>query len=159
MLYLMPCEYMTNERNETDDSPHDSIWAPPDERALSQEILSLDYFYEALAHPRRRYLCYTLNEDTEWSLTDLATKVAAFEHDVPEHAITDSQRDQVYVSLYHTHVPKLAEEDVITFDLETETIAAAEHTDQVLTVLEGIGASLAMAQEAHGQSKIEHETS
>lgn len=34
------------------------------ERSLSQEILELDHVYEALGHPRRRYLCYTLFEDT-----------------------------------------------------------------------------------------------
>lgn len=28
-------------------------------------ILEIDPVYEALGHPRRRYLCYTLLEDTE----------------------------------------------------------------------------------------------
>lgn len=81
-------------------------------------------------------------------MTDLATKIAAFEHDIPASAVTAHQRDQVYLSLYHTHVPKLVEDDVLTFDPAAETIAAAERTDQVLAALEGIGTRLAMAHQA-----------
>lgn len=118
-------------------------------------ILEIDHVYEALGHPRRRYLCYTLLEDTEWSLADLATKVAAWENDVPEHAVTEAQREAVYVSLYHAHVPKLADEGVVTFDEATETITTAEHAEQVLAALEGMGASLDANQETHARSEID----
>lgn len=125
------------------------------ESTISPEVLEADQVYEALAKPRRRYLCYTLLEDTEWSLTDLAMKIAAWEHEIPEHEVTDYQRTQVYVSLYHHHVPKLVEENVIAFDERTETISSAEHTAQVLAALEGIGASLDALQESHARSKID----
>lgn len=113
--------------------------------------------YEALGHSRRQYLCYTLLKDTEWSLTELATKVAAWENDVPGHAVTDDQREAVYVSLYHAHVPKLVDEGVITFDEATETITTAEHADQVLAALEGIGTSLDLKQETHAQSDMDEQ--
>ena len=109
--------------------------------------------YDALALPRRRYLCYTLLEDSEWSLTDLASKVASWENSMPEHEVTDDQRDKVYVSLYHAHVPKLVDLGVISFDERTETITPAETATQVLTALQGMGASLNNCQESHARSQ------
>ncbi|MUV58028.1 hypothetical protein [Halogeometricum sp. CBA1124] len=121
----------------------------------SRAVLELDHVYEALGHPRRRYLCYTLLESTEWSLTDLATKIAAWENDVPEGAVTEDQRERVYVSLYHAHVPKLADERVVAFDDASETITFAENAEQVLTALQGMGASLDANQEAHARGEMD----
>ncbi|TYL36190.1 hypothetical protein CV102_23935 [Natronococcus pandeyae] len=128
-----------------------------EERLPPQEILELDHVYEALDHPRRRYLCYTLLEDTRWTLTDLATKLAAWENDISEHAVTSDQRERVYVSLYHAHVPKLVDESIITFDDVTETITTAENAAQVLAALEGMGASLDSNQETHARSDMDDE--
>ncbi|ELY55415.1 hypothetical protein C491_16917 [Natronococcus amylolyticus DSM 10524] len=123
----------------------------------SREILELDHVYEALGHSRRRYLCYTLLERAEWSLTDLATKIAAWENGVPEHAVTGLQRERVYVALYHTHVPKLADDDVVTLDESTETIVAAENATQVLAALEGMGTTLDSNQETHARGEMDND--
>ena len=135
------------------EGPDSSIEKSPPAEA----VLELDHVYRALAHPRRRYLCYTLLEDTEWSLFELATKIAAWENDVPEHAVTGRQRTPVYVSLYHTHVPKLVDEGVITFDETAKVITAAENANQVLQALQGMGATLDAAQETHAQSEIDNQ--
>jgi len=127
----------------------------PDTQLPPQDVLEVEPVYEALGHPRRRYLCYTLLEDTEWSLADLAMKVAAWENDVPERDVTDSQRDEVYVSLYHSHVPKLVGEGVIAFDEATETVTPAEHAEQVMAALEGMGASLDSRQETHARGEMD----
>ncbi|WP_255195356.1 DUF7344 domain-containing protein [Halorarius litoreus] len=140
---------------DTDEKATSDASAPPDKQLPSPDFLEIEPVYEALGHSRRRYLCYTLFETTEWSLTDLATKIAAWENDIPEHAVSADQREEVYVSLYHAHVPKLVDEDVITFDEATETITTAEHAEQVLTALEGIGASLDSNQEAHARSEMD----
>ncbi|MFB6185162.1 MAG: hypothetical protein ABEI96_11455 [Haloarculaceae archaeon] len=131
--------------------------ASPETQRSPPAILEIEPVYEALGHPRRRYLCYTLFEDTEWSLTDLATKIAAWENDVPEHTVTEVQREDVYVSLYHAHVPKLVDEGIITFDGATETITTTEHAEQVLTALEGMGASLDSNQEMHARSEMDEQ--
>jgi hypothetical protein len=121
-------------------------------------ILELDHVYDAVGHPRRRYLCYTLLAETEWSLTDLATKIAAWEGDVPEHAVPVRHQETVYVSLYHAHVPKLVEDDIITFDAMSETIRPAENAPQVLHALNGMGASLDASQETHARREMnDHE--
>lgn len=135
----------------------DGAGASARELAVPEAVLELDHVYESLAHRRRRYLCYTLLEGTEWSLTDLATKIAAYELGCPDHAVTSDERDRVYVSLYHAHVPKLVDEDVITFDEETETISAHVHAEQVLAALEGVGAALDANQEAHARGEMDDE--
>ncbi|WP_101295909.1 DUF7344 domain-containing protein [Halegenticoccus soli] len=117
------------------------------------EILELDFVYEALAHPRRRYIIYSLLSSSRWTLRKLATKLVAWEQDILEEDVTDTARDEMYVSLYHTHVPKLVKLDIIDVeDGETEEILVAdENAVQVLAVLEGAGASLDAAQESHAR--------
>ena len=145
---------MAEEPN-TDEQAKSDASASPEKQLPPPSILEIEPVYQALGHSRRRYLCYTLLEDTEWSLTELATKIAAWENDVPEHAVTEAQREEVYVSLYHAHVPKLVDEGVITFDETTETITTAEHAEQVMAALEGMGASLDSDQETHARSEMD----
>lgn len=149
---------MTDEPDLDGDLTSDASASPERQLPPPPAFLEIEPVYEALGHSRRRYLCYTLFEDTEWSLTELATKIAAWENDVPEHAVTEDQREELYVALYHAHVPKLVDEGVIAFDAATETITTAEHAEQVLTALEGMGASLDSNQETHARSAMdEHE--
>jgi hypothetical protein len=100
--------------------------------------LHLDYLYDALAHPRRRYLCHLLSRDGEWTLADIARAVAAVENDVPASGVTELEYEGVYTSLYHAHIPKLAEGGVVTFDPDAEVVGAGEHADRVLAALEAI---------------------
>lgn len=138
-----------------DEEAASDVSASSEKQLPPRSILEIKPVYEALGHSRRRYLCYTLLENTEWSLTDLAEKIAAWENDIPEYEVTEAQREDVYVSLYHAHVPKLVDEGVISYDEETKTITAAEHAEQVLTALEGMGASLDSNQETHARSEMD----
>jgi hypothetical protein len=122
---------------------------PPGERP------ELDHLYEALGHPRRRYLCDVLLENTEWSLEDLATKTSARENGVPEQAVTDHRRERVYVSLYRVHVPKPVDGGIVAYDTATETMTPAGNTHQVLPALEGVGASPDGDQETRARGGID----
>ena len=122
------------------------------------EVLELEFVYEALAHPRRRYIVYSLLSSSRWTLTELATKLVAWERDIPEEDVADIDRDEMYVSLYHVHIPKLIELDIIEFEEGEEEIVAADgNTVQVLAVLEGAGASLDALQETHARSDYDSE--
>jgi len=125
-----------------------SGWAP-------RTVLELDHVYEALGHKRRRYLCYTLLESTQWSPTELAAKVAAYENGCLESAVTTDQRKRVSTSLAHVHVPKLADEDVIRFDGTDEMIRPGPNARQVLLALEGMEASVDSEREEHTRSEID----
>ena len=119
---------------------------------IPEAVLGLDHLFTSLAHPRRRYLLYTLKEDTEWTIADIATKIVAWEQDVPTDRVEEDEMMRAYVSLYHVHVPKLVDQGMITFDRDAETIAYGEHTAQALAALEGVGASLDTNHETHARS-------
>jgi hypothetical protein len=112
--------------------------ASPDETLPSPGLLELDHVYEAMGNPRRRYVCYTLLEGGEWSLADLATRVAAWEADVPDRRVPDEHRRRLYIALYHNHVPKLAEGGIVAFDAEDETVRPGPNARDVLWALRGI---------------------
>ncbi|QLG29818.1 hypothetical protein HUG10_19595 (plasmid) [Halorarum halophilum] len=117
-----------------------------------RDVLDMEFVYEALAHSRRRYLIYSLLSSTRWSLDDLATKLVAWERDSSEAEVAPLHRDEMYVSLFHVHIPKLVELDILAFEAgDEEVIRAAENVPQVLAVLEGAGASLDAAQELHAR--------
>jgi hypothetical protein len=142
-----------------DDAPDErggSVSLPGDS-PVTTAVLELDRVYEALAHSRRRYLCYSLLADPEWTAIDLAGKIAAWEHGIAESDVTTEQAERVYVTLLHTHVPKLVEEGIVSFDPDTDRISAAENADQVLAALRGVGASLDARQKAHARSGMDAE--
>ena len=124
---------------------------------IPEHILELDYVFQSIANSRRRYLLYTFESKTEWSVTELATKLVAWETETPEKDVSQEEIDRMFASLYHAHIPKLVDERVIEFDADTETIWPGEYTEQVLTVLAGAGASLDMRQEAHARSEMDDE--
>lgn len=134
-----------NSEEESSPQPDDSHENPQ----ISTAVLDVDYVFEALAHPRRRYLLYTLAAETVWSVRELATKLAAWEQNIPKETVRPDERDKVYISLYHTHIPILEEYSVIIFDAQTETIEAAANAEQVIAALEGVGASIDSEQESH----------
>lgn len=91
---------------------------------------SKDELFQILSNSRRRYIIYYLSEGgNELSLKSLATKIAAVESDVSESDITSDERQRVYISLYQTHLPKLEEAGIVTYDEDERTVAL---TDEVL---------------------------
>lgn len=110
--------------------------------AVPPDALELDYVYEALAASRRRYVCYTLLGNEAVSLPELADWVAARERPDDPQPPAASHRDRVYMSLYHVHVPKLVDDDVVAFDDATERVTHAERTPTVLRALEGLAGQL-----------------
>ena len=123
-----------------------------------EELLEMDFLFESLSHPRRRYLVYSLLSDTRWTLRELATKLVAYEQDIPEEAVTDIDRDEMLVSLYHLHVPKLVEHGIVEYvDEKHTTVVTAENAAQVLAALEGLGASVDAAQEVHARRDYKEE--
>ncbi|WP_373189639.1 hypothetical protein [Halolamina sp.] len=118
--------------------------------AGSNPVLELDEVFAALSHPRRRYLLYTLvNGSSEATLSELAANVAAWEQDKDQSALTDDERQEVHISLYHSHIPKLASLGILEYQESEDIIVRAVNTDQVQAVLDGAGAELDSRQETH----------
>lgn len=74
----------------------------------------LDDVFDVLGNVQRRHLLYFLREHGEASLDELADVVAAWigarEGD---DVVTPTDRDRVYATLYHIHIPKLTEFDLV----------------------------------------------
>ncbi|MFB6159803.1 MAG: hypothetical protein ABEJ61_01345 [Haloferacaceae archaeon] len=95
--------------------------------ASSQEEFEKDQIFDVLSSARRRYTIYYLRErDEEVPITELAKQVAAWEYEIDPEELTDKQQKRVYVSLYQTHLPKLAELGIVDYDKDRGVVAAAE---------------------------------
>lgn len=106
----------------------------------TESDLSQDVVFDILSSPRRRYVLYYLRTSGDpVQLTDLAEEVAAWENNTETPDITEQERKRVYVSLYQTHIPRLAEVGLIEYDDDTGQIALAKEAagiDQYLDVSE-----------------------
>jgi DNA-binding transcriptional ArsR family regulator len=99
--------------------------------------LSRDLVFEILSNPRRRFTIYYLRQHGEpVDLQELAAQVAAWENEVDVEELTKQERKRVYVSLYQTHVPKLADAGIIDYDQDAGTVELTENARQVRGYLE-----------------------
>jgi len=96
------------------------------------ELSSLDTVFDILSNPRRRFVLHYLEQREEpVGLNELAAEIAARENDVPVDELTSQQRKRAYVSLYQTHVPKLEEVGVVTYDSESGEVALTDRADEI----------------------------
>lgn len=80
----------------------------------------------ALSHDDRRIVLTILrNSDSQLVREELARKVRAHRED--ESGSKTESADRLLASLYHTHLPKLAEAEFIEYDHETGQIQYANH--------------------------------
>lgn len=95
--------------------------------------LDLDATFHLLQNERRRLVLRYLLEHARWWDTDgtgddqgraneriemreLAEQVAAWEHDTTVANLSSDERQRVYIGLYQSHLPTLAEHDVIDYE-------------------------------------------
>lgn len=96
----------------------------------------LDRIFAILQNHRRRLILEYLREHGSTTQGDLARHVAAVENDIPESAVTSTQRKRVYVSLYQAHLPKLDEFGAVSFDQDRGTVERTPRTDELLKYLD-----------------------
>lgn len=95
------------------------------------EPLSLDETFDLLAHERRRRVITCLREHGTLALADLADEIAEREHDAPISKIPKEDVLHVYSSLWHAHVPKLVEGDVVEYDQDRDLVSLGDNADRV----------------------------
>lgn len=107
-----------------------------DQGEESSEPLSQDLVFDLLSSPRRRFILHYLRSESDSiALTALADEVAAWEYESPIDELTDQERKRAYVSLYQTHIPKLADAGIIDYDADSGVVtltAAASVVDAYL---------------------------
>lgn len=106
-------------------------------------VLDFDSAFTALSHPRRIYLLYVLvNGAGRARLPELSAKIASHELDKPIEEVTPAERKRVHTSLYHSHIPKLADLDVIEYEKREQAVVRPKDVSQVKAVLDGTGAHI-----------------
>ena len=93
--------------------------------------------FEVLRNQRRRYVLHYLKRDGRpVELGDLAQQVAAWEYDTTLEDVTPEQRKRVYTTLQQTHLPKMDEAGILTFDSDRGVIQATDRTHDISVYLE-----------------------
>lgn len=94
--------------------------------------MSQDDAFDILSNARRRFVLYYLREAGEpVELGELAGELAAWENETTPAELTKQQRKRVYVSLYQTHIQKLADADVIDYDQDSGMVRLADGSSQI----------------------------
>lgn len=99
---------------------------------------SIDDTLRLLQNPQRRYVLYYLL-DKRWTCKEsLVEQVAAWEHQTTISELSDEELRRVETSLYHSHLPKLADHGLIEYDFRSGDIATLELTDEIRSLLVSI---------------------
>lgn len=110
-----------------------------------QGSLTQDDVFDILSNGRRRYVLYYLREAEEpVELDELARELAAWENQTTVEELTKQQRKRVYVSLYQTHIQKLADAGIVEYDQDTGMLSLATGANQ-------IGAYLSVDEDEEGR--------
>lgn len=106
------------------------------ERPDVDDRLSLDHIHDLLTARRRRYTLYCLYlHANPMRLPDVAEQVAEWEHGVSGEERLD-ERLRTYDELYHTHVPKLDDANVVAYSQSEDTVELARNIAQLQPYLE-----------------------
>lgn len=75
-----------------------------------------DTVLRVLSNPRRRLALRLATEYGETTTQELTTEVAARENEKSVSELADVEEKRVYVALYQTHLPKLEQAGMITYE-------------------------------------------
>lgn len=99
---------------------------------------SKDEIFFILSNRRRRYVLHSLKRSSSDFITlgELATRVAAWEHDKNEEKLAGTERKRVYTALQQSHLPKMAEAGIIEYEPDRGVIKPTRHTEGIDVYLE-----------------------
>lgn len=103
------------------------------------ESVDLETALELLADERRRRVLLTLREcDSHVSLDELALRVASRTQESTFGVVSQRLIDRVKISLYHTHLPKLHDANVVEYDVARETVALTMESGYLEELLDAV---------------------
>ena len=101
-----------------------------------RESLSEEEVFDLLSSSRRRDVLRRLGRKGEpVEVQRLADEIAAQENGKTVDQLTSQERKRLYVSLYQTHIPAMADTGVIEFDPENGGIVPKEGVGQLQSYL------------------------
>lgn len=105
--------------------------------------LSLDAVFQLLADQRRRYALVCLEEHGSLALSDLAEEIARRENGARIPDLAEEEVLRVYMSLWHSHIPRFETHDVVEYDQEQDVVRLDENAELVTDFLPGDSGVLA----------------
>ena len=85
-----------------------------------------DGLFDILGHARRRHMMRVVKEHESVTLADVADEVSIEESHRSIERIDPESITEVYLSLYHVHVPKLVAADLIGYDEERDLLSLTD---------------------------------
>lgn len=82
----------------------------------------LNRILASLRGAHRRYLLYYLREEDPCDLDEASRRIAAWEYECHPADVPSEIQDRIKSELYHIHIPKLDDLDVIKYDDQTGMI-------------------------------------
>lgn len=94
--------------------------------------LSEDMAFTLLSNPRRRFvISYLSHHGSPVGIHELAEQIAAWENETDVDELTREDRKKAYISLYQTHIPKLEDAGIVTYDEDERLVALTDGADEV----------------------------
>lgn len=104
--------------------------------------LPKDDLYEVMANRRRRYTVHALEGTEEpMEIGDIAETVAAWENDVDPDRVSYDERKRVYTALQQSHLPKMDDDGIVSFDRNRGTVEMTELAEELRVYLEVVQGS------------------
>jgi hypothetical protein len=116
-------------------STSDSTPEPTGAEDLPPELSKDELFHLLQNQRRRRVLLYLQGTDSEVNMRDVAEQVAAWENDTTVEALSSDERQRVYIALYQSHLPKLDDADVLSYNQQRGIVERTPLADQLDTYL------------------------
>ena len=97
------------------------------------DSLSEDMAFTLLSNPRRRFvISYLSHHGSPVGIHELAEQIAAWENEMAVDDLTREDRKKAYISLYQTHIPKLEDAGVVTYDEDERLVALTGDAGEVM---------------------------
>ncbi|WP_224450499.1 DUF7344 domain-containing protein [Haloprofundus salilacus] len=80
---------------------------------------------------RRIILAELINQQRTLTLNDLTKAIIDHNHHLPITDVSDEKLEEVYLRVYHVHVPKLMDEGVVNYDHERQLVNPTPQLDQL----------------------------
>lgn len=84
--------------------------------------------FDLLRNARRRYLLAALSTEDEFGFDELVDAVVERERVERGLPVANGRHEQIRLMLFHNHLPKLEDADVVRCDYGDETVRAVENS-------------------------------
>lgn len=120
----------------------ETIESDENEENIPISDIDFDVALDLFNTKRRRLIFEVLKGGESLSYIELAEYIASKEYDKEPNLITDTERKRVYVSIYQTHIDKMANDGVLTINenengVNIKLSSEGEKLAEILEEIEG----------------------